>query len=121
VREDRIEIRGLRLHGVHGLLPEERVRAQPFEIDLDLGVDLEQAAESDDLADTVDYGAIIDATAQVVTGPPHHLLESLAGAVATAAMTDPRVRSVTVSVRKLRPPVAREVRSTGVRLTRTRT
>jgi 7,8-dihydroneopterin aldolase/epimerase/oxygenase len=120
VTEDRIEIRGLRLHGVHGLLPEERIRPQPFEVDLDLEVDLDRAAESDDLADTVDYGAVIEATAEVVAGPPHQLLESLAGSVADAALADERVRAVTVSVRKLRPPVARDVRSTGVRLSRSR-
>ena len=32
---DRIELRGLRVLGVHGALPDEQVRAQPFEIDLD--------------------------------------------------------------------------------------
>ena len=33
---DRIELRGLRLIGICGALPEERDRAQPLEIDLDV-------------------------------------------------------------------------------------
>ncbi len=117
---DRIEIRGLRLVGVHGLLPEERTRPQPFEIDLDLAVDMAGAAASDDLADTADYGAVIDTVATVVAGPRHDLLESLAGAIADAVLGDGRVTSVTVAVRKLRPPVPFDVGSTGVRLTRSR-
>ncbi len=56
----------------------------------------------------------------VVTGPPHRLLESLAGAVAEQVLADPRVEEVTVAVRKLRPPLAYEVASTGVRIHRRR-
>jgi dihydroneopterin aldolase len=120
VTGDRIEIRGLRLLGAHGLLPEERARLQPFEVDLDLELDMEAAVASDALADTADYGAVIEATAQVVGGPRHDLLESLAGAIAEAVLDEGRAKAVTVAVRKLRPPVAHHVQSTGVRLTRTR-
>jgi dihydroneopterin aldolase len=121
VTGDRIEIRGLRLLGVHGLLPEERSRAQPFDVDLDLEIDLAGAARSDDLADTADYAAAIQRVADVMGGAPHNLLESLAGAMADALLEDGRIRSATVAVRKLRPPVAYQVTSTGVRLTRART
>ncbi len=56
----------------------------------------------------------------MVAGAPHHLLESLAGAIADAVLADAHVTSVTVAVRKLRPPVPYDVESTGVRLTRPR-
>ncbi len=55
---DHILVVGLRELGVHGVLPEERTRAQPFEVDLDLSVDLEAAGASDALEDTVDYGTL---------------------------------------------------------------
>ena len=51
---DRIEIRDLRVLGVHGVLPEERDRAQPFAVDIVAWVDTTAAQKSDDLADTVD-------------------------------------------------------------------
>ena len=57
---DRILISALREEGIHGVLPDERVRRQPFEVDIELCVDLRAAGASDDLADTVDYGAIAD-------------------------------------------------------------
>jgi dihydroneopterin aldolase len=120
VTRDRIEIRALRLLGVHGLLPDERSRPQPFEIDLDLAVDMDRAALSDALADTADYGAVIEAVAAVVGGTRHDLLESLAGAIADTVLSDAHVTSVTVAVRKLRPPVPHQVGTTGVRLTRSR-
>jgi len=117
---DRIEVRGLRLDGVHGVLAQERAAPQPFEIDLDLFLDTSPAAATDDLGTTADYAAAADAAAAVMAGPPHDLLESLAAAIAGAVLGDPRVEGVTVVVRKLRPPLAYAVASTGVRVHRRR-
>jgi dihydroneopterin aldolase/2-amino-4-hydroxy-6-hydroxymethyldihydropteridine diphosphokinase len=116
---DRIELRGLRVLGVHGALPEEQDRAQPFEIDLDVEADLSVAGASDHLADTVDYGAVTAVAAAVVGGERFRLLERLAERIASeVADVDPRIRSVTVTVRKLRPPLPVDLTSAGVRVTR---
>ena len=118
---DRIELRGLRVLGVHGALPEEQDRAQPFEIDLDVEADLSVAGASDHLSDTVDYGAVAAVVAAVVGGQRFRLLERLAQRVADEVTTaDPRIRAVTVTVRKLRPPVPVDLTSAGVRITRRR-
>ena len=82
---DRIELRGLRALGTHGVLPEERERPQPFEVDVDLEVDLLLAGRSDDLADTVDYGTVAEAVVAAVAGPHLDLLEALAERIAAAA------------------------------------
>ena len=118
----RIEVRGLRVMGTHGVLPEEHSRAQPFEVDLDVWVAMGPAGRSDDLADTVDYGRLVEAAVAVVGGAPcYRLLEGLAPAVGAAILgTDPRVEAVGVTVRKLRPPLAADVASTGVRVLCTR-
>lgn len=105
---------------VHGALPEEQHRPQPFEVDLEMELVDRRAAGSDDLADTADYAAAVAAAAAVVSGPSHRLLESLAAAVADAVLADPAVARVTVAVRKLRPPVPYQLASAGVRLTRSR-
>jgi dihydroneopterin aldolase len=120
VHPDRIELRGLRVLGVHGALPEERERAQPFEVDLDLELDLRPAGRSDRLADTVDYGSVTQAVAAVVSGPHAELLEHLAERVALAALAcgAPLTTAVTVSVRKLRPPVPCDLHSAGVTIRR---
>ncbi|MCU1489793.1 MAG: dihydroneopterin aldolase [Acidimicrobiaceae bacterium] len=118
--KDRIELRGLRVLGTHGVLAEERERAQPFEIDLDVEADLGPAARADDLAQAVDYGAMADRVVEVAEGRSFRLLEALADAVGAAVLEDPRVNAVTVTVRKLRPPVPVDLASAGVRLTRQR-
>jgi dihydroneopterin aldolase len=117
---DRIEVRGLRVDGVHGVLEEERVHAQPFEVDLDLYLDTDPAASADELAATADYAAAVDAAVSVLLGPPRLLLESLAAAVAARVLEDRRVEEVTVAIRKLRPPLPHDVASTGVRIHRRR-
>jgi dihydroneopterin aldolase len=119
---DAIVLRGLRVVGTHGVLPEEKRRAQPFEVDLELHVDLAPAGDSDRLEDTVDDAGVADAAAAVVAGPPSYdLLEALAGAVASAALaSDPRVTAVTVDLRKLQPPLALDIATVGVRVTRPR-
>jgi 7,8-dihydroneopterin aldolase/epimerase/oxygenase len=115
---DRIELRGLRVLGTHGVLPEEQSRAQPFEVDLDLEADLRPAGRSDLLTDTVDYGALAEQVAAVVSGERHALLERLAARIAERVLDDRRVTSVTVTLRKLRPPVPIDLASAGVRVVR---
>lgn len=120
-RDDVIQLRGLRLAGVVGVLPHEQAQPQPLELDLEIALDLGVAGQSDDLADTVDYGALCAITDQVVTSTSYALLEALAEHVAAALLSaDDRIDQVTVSVRKLRPPVAQQLTTSGVRIARGR-
>jgi dihydroneopterin aldolase len=100
-----IVIDGLRELGVHGVLPEEQTRPQPFEVDVELTVDLTEAGESDVLDDTVDYAAVAEAISRVVRSERYQLLERLATRIAEVCRVDERVTSVAVTVRKLHPPV----------------
>jgi dihydroneopterin aldolase len=118
---DVIVLRGLRMAGIVGVLPHEQAQAQPLELDLDISLDLAPAGASDELADTVDYGALCDAAELVVTGTSYALLEALAERLAaTLLAADDRIDAVTVAVRKLRPPVAQQLSTSGVRITRGR-
>ena len=101
-------------------MPEEQDRPQPFELDLEVALDLSPAARSDGLSDTVDYGGLARAASAVVAGEQVALMETLAQRVADALLADDRVVSVTVALRKLRPPVPLDLASAGVRITRTR-
>jgi len=117
---DRIELRGLRFLGAHGALPEEAVRAQPFEVDLDLLCDLSVAGRSDELSDSVDYAELCEAVREVIEGPHVSLVERLAEQVAerALALSGPAASGVVVVVRKLRPPVPVQLVSAGVRVFR---
>jgi len=111
---DRIEIRGLELLLYCGVLEEEQSRRQPFLFDIDLYLDLGPAGSSDDLADTVNYGELIDSLAGTLGLERFQLLERLAERVAELAFERPTVRAIDVRVKKLRPPVAAHVDTTGV-------
>ena len=115
---DRIVIAGIRALGVHGVLPEEQTRPQPFEVDVELLVDLAPAGNSDALEDTVDYGAVSEAVSRVISSESFRLLERLAARIAEVCRSDPRVVGVVIEVRKLQPPVRAMLRHVGVRIER---
>ena len=119
-RPDVIELRGLRAVGYCGALPEEQERAQPFEVDLDVEADLSGPGRTDRLEDTLDYGAIAAAVTQAITTERFALLERLSARIAEVVLIDPRATAVTVTVRKLRPPVPQHLETSGVRIRRTR-
>jgi dihydroneopterin aldolase len=101
-----IELRGLELHGFHGVLEEEAREGQRFLFDVWLEV--EQPA-SDQIEDAVDYREIAACVREVSETRRFQLLESLAAAVADGLMARFEVRRARVSVRKpdvsLDPPV----------------
>jgi len=118
---DRIELRGFRAVGVVGVLPEERERAQPLEVDVDIEVDLSAAGATDELDATVDYGTVCERIAGVVAAGRPRLLERIATDLADAVLDcDGRIDAVVVAVRKLRPPVQHDLASSGVRVRRAR-
>ena len=119
--EDRLLLRGLRVTALCGALPEERTRAQPFELDIEIGADLAPAGHSDDLGDTIDYGTVCADVAAAAEGEQFTLMEAMAQRVAEVCLdADLRSRWVTVEVRKLRPPVPQQLSTSGVRITRHR-
>ncbi|MCU1655833.1 MAG: dihydroneopterin aldolase [Pseudonocardiales bacterium] len=102
---DLIELTGLRVRGHHGVFDHERRDGQEFVVDVALELDTRVAAASDDLADTVDYGALAQALAGVVAGEAVNLLEVLAERLAEVCLGDERVGAATVTVHKPQAPI----------------
>lgn len=118
--DDVIRLTGLRVHGYHGVLPEERASGQPFVVDVELRTGFDAAAASDDLADTIDYGSVAQAVAAVVSGPPRDLIETVAQEIADAVLADPRVRSVRVVLHKPEAPIPLPFADVAVEIERRR-
>jgi dihydroneopterin aldolase len=89
-------------------------------LDIDIEVDLQRASRTDDLTDTVNYGAVLEQLSKTLESERFDLLERLAGRTAELVLTNPLVTAVTVSAHKLRPPVPQHVASTGVKIRRER-
>lgn len=112
-----VVVRGLRVQGRHGVLPEEHTHLQRFLIDLDLQVDLRRAAACDRLQDTVDYAEAARLSAEVVLGPHRDLIEALAGEIAARLLEAfPQVRGGVVVVHKPDAPIGRPVADVSVHL-----
>lgn len=108
-----IEVRGLRVLAVLGALDAERERPQPLRVDLDLDVEAERR---DEVSATVDYGPVLELAAETISRSAPRLLETACDEVARAVLeADRRIAAVTVTVTKLRPPVAADVATVGVR------
>jgi dihydroneopterin aldolase len=116
----RIELRGLRVRGHHGVYGFERAEGQDFLVDVELELDLAAAAASDDVADTVHYGQLAERLAAVVAGAPVNLLETLADRLLAVCLEDRRVGAATVTVHKPQAPIPHEFADVAVTLHRSR-
>jgi 7,8-dihydroneopterin aldolase/epimerase/oxygenase len=117
---DRIELRGLTVRGHHGVFEHERRDGQDFVVDITVWIDLAQAASSDDLADTLDYGELAQRAADIVSGPPRKLIEAVAGDIADDVMSDERVHAVEVVVHKPSAPIPLQFNDVAVVARRSR-
>jgi 7,8-dihydroneopterin aldolase/epimerase/oxygenase len=112
-----ISVDALEVWGRHGVLPEEKRLAQRFLVDVRLMVRSCPATLSDRLADTVDYGEVVAAVAQVVEMSSFELLERLARVLAEVVLERfPAVDSVWLRVTKAEPPISRRLGGVAVSL-----
>ena len=97
---DTLKLNGIVVDCILGDLPEEREREQQVMVDVALEMDLQDAALSDDLEDTVDYALWVGNIREALEEARCRLLERAADVVADVCLADPRVEHVTVSIKK---------------------
>lgn len=120
ITADRITLRGLRVFGRHGVLPAEHRDGQEFLIDAVLWLDTAAAARTDDLARTVDYGALANELSAIAAGEPVDLIETLAQRLAAACLAHDLVRQAEITVHKPSAPIAVPFADVAVTITRRR-
>jgi 7,8-dihydroneopterin aldolase/epimerase/oxygenase len=102
---DELSVTGIECFAHHGVLERERQEGQTFLIDLTLGVDTREAAASDDLRDTVDYGSLVARVKAAVESDPVDLIETLAERVSGICLLQDRVEWARVTVHKPGAPI----------------
>jgi dihydroneopterin aldolase len=117
---DRIIVDGMRFHGTHGVYEHEQVTPQPFEVDVELALNLQPAGLSDDLERTIDYSRVFDTCRQIVESTRYNLVEALAEAIAHEILAGFPADEVTVRVRKPAVDLGGPYRAVGVEIRRRR-
>ncbi len=97
---DCIELRNIRAWGHHGCTPGERESKQPFDINVVLEIDLSKGADSDALADTVDYALVYGQVVKIVSNTSFNLLEKLASEILADILKDKRIKVAQISLAK---------------------
>lgn len=105
-----IFIRDLRLSARVGGKARERELPQTISLDLEIGLPSSRAFESGELADTIDYEAVVARLCALAARYPHPLLERFAEAIAAIVLDEFGAQSVKLRASKLGPlPGVREI------------
>lgn len=117
---DRIVLANMRFMGRHGFYGHELLAPQPFEVDVELVLDLQPAGIDDDLTKSVDYGAVYEAVRAIVESTSFRLLEAIAEAISHELLADFDVDEVGVRVRKPAVKLGGPLDHAGVEIRRRR-
>ena len=109
-----IRLNNIRVYAYHGCLVEESKIGSHYRVDLEVKTDLRKSAQTDQLADTVDYvylnKVVVEEMAQRA-----NLLEHVCQRIVERVMDEmPMVSTIKVSVAKLNPPIGGDVESVAV-------
>lgn len=116
---DVITLKGIWGFGYHGVFDHEAKHGQDFFVDLEIHLDLSKASRSDNLADTIDYGALADVVVEEITGERVKLIEKLAGRIADRIkLGHPEIDHIAVTVHKPKAPISAQTTDIAVTIFR---
>lgn len=109
-----IYLRNLRFHALHGVLPQERVTGNDYELTLRIGYPMEQAMLSDEVGYTLNYAEVY-ALAEEEMQIPCNLVERVAGRISERLLRQfPEIRSIDLWLTKNNPPMGADCEGAGV-------
>lgn len=116
----KIVVGGIKFHGYHGLTRIEREIGVRYSVDAEMELDLDAAAASDRVKDTVDYREVNNLVVEIGRKDSYHLIETLAAHIADALLARTKAATVLVRVTKETPILDGIVDSVSVELRRER-
>ncbi|HEX4377861.1 MAG TPA: dihydroneopterin aldolase [Steroidobacteraceae bacterium] len=116
--QDRIFLRGLTVNCIIGFIDWERLTPQTVVIDLEIPCDCAHAAQTDSVADTVDYKRVAKRVLAWVGESRFQLVESLAHQLAMLLLAEFPLAWVRITINK--PGAIRHSRDVGVSIERRR-
>lgn len=115
---DKIHIEGLEVFSLIGVYDWEREAKQRLLVDMVLYVDLQLAATTDRVADTINYAEVANLVEAIATESSFELIEALAGAMISHLLA--RFAISKISLKLSKPDILSNARNVAVEMTRGR-
>lgn len=109
---DTIFISELKVQTKLGVPDWERVVPQTIILDIEIGYDLSKACNSDVIADTIDYGAVVNRIRETLNEHSFQLVEALAEHICQLILDEFKALSVKIKVAK--PAILPGLKALGV-------
>ena len=106
MQPDKILLEGMEFYAYHGVNELEKAQGQRFIVNVELSADLARAAQTDSLADTINYSDVFRLVKSMVEGPSRDLIETVAGQIATQILLDFPAEQVRVKISKPDVPIS---------------
>ncbi len=118
---DRIILAGIAFYGYHGVMLEENKLGQRFRIDLELGLDMNDAARTDDVRATISYADVYDLVKEAFEEKRFKLIEALGHHIMVRLFERfERLDWIRIKVRKPEAPLPIVAGEAAIEMVRTR-
>ena len=116
ITQSYIHINGIRLHARHGVLPQERLTGNDYNIDTRIAYNINRAAITDDVADTLNYAEVYNIIKEEMA-KPSKLIEHVAKRITDRLMAEHSdISSIMLRITKLNPPMGADCHGAGVEI-----
>lgn len=106
----------IRCYAYHGVAPQENLIGNEYLIDLKLKVNISKAAQTDEVADTVNYAEVHHAI-MTEMAVPSKLLEHVGGRIIKKLFEQfPTIEEIELRLSKRNPPMGADIESAGIEL-----
>ncbi len=111
-----IKLQNIRTFSYHGCLTEEAKIGSDYRVDLEIKSDLRKSAQTDELADTVDY-VVLNRIVVEEMAIRSKLLEHVAQRIIQRVFNEiPAVSRILLAVSKLNPPIGGDVEAVTIEM-----
>lgn len=114
IASSKIFLDNLRFHAYHGVIPQENVVGNDYIVSVELTVDISDAANTDELPDTINYAEIYELV-KIEMFKPSKLIEHLSARIAKSIFRKfSNIKSCKIRLSKLNPPMNADCDAAGV-------
>ena len=114
--ESHIFLNGMRFFAHHGVGEQETLVGNEFIVNLKLKVNIQQAMQTDDVADTVSYADVYE-TVKKEMSVPSKLLEHVGKRIIDRLFSDfPQIEEIMFTLSKRNPPMGADIEAAGIEI-----